>query len=122
MESPAFFISAALSSPFHGEGDRVAVEGGGGGGAYANRRAAPQTFLPKPALPPLPPIAPIALFFSRRRAIPPMKNGGPCKGAAAFLSACRRDQKAQRAPIEATRAEPSAVPRRCEVVAAGVPA
>ncbi|HCQ53777.1 MAG TPA: ATP-dependent helicase, partial [Brevundimonas diminuta] len=33
-----------------------------------------------------------------------------------------RDQKAQRAPIEATRAEPSASPRRCEVTAAGVPA
>ena len=59
--------------------------------------------------------------FSLHGAMPPMKNGGPRKGAAAFLSGCRRDQKAQRAPIEATRAEPSAVPRRCEVVAAGVP-
>ena len=60
--------------------------------------------------------------FSRRRAMPTKKNGGPRKGAAAFLFAMSLDQKAQRAPMEATRAEPSAVPRRCEVVAAAEPA
>ncbi|MNT51290.1 hypothetical protein D3C72_1882510 [compost metagenome] len=54
--------------------------------------------------------------------MPTKKNGGPRKGAAAFRFAMSLDQKAQRAPMEATRAEPSAVPRRCEVVAAGVPA
>lgn len=50
------------------------------------------------------------------------KNGGSRKGAAVSMSAACLDQKAQRAPSEATRAEPSAVPRRCEVTAAGVPA